>query len=351
MKIIFMGLLKRLKVIVFLSASICYFSFACRADTADDSLFRRDVNHWFNAWALVSQEVYRLPKQQPVAFVFFDEHAVYTTSSVTAPHGTPVPGPDFMGRKLKWKKDRLTDSITLPNHRRVAVNLMSFASPLEEGADQAFFIMPLVSFWRNAGVTSEELGLDNLITAVFLHEFTHTQQMQNFGRQITALDRAHDFGITFSDDIVQYLFEKDSIYVAAYQKELQLFYQALSESNPGKRKQLVLEGLTLMEERHRNFLMPKNTDLPKIDKFFLTMEGVGQYSQYAWLIHKKGAGLQEHSVIKGMRRGGRWWSQDEGMVLFFLLSKLSPPAKWAGNMFGNNMKNIISLIREELKKI
>ncbi|WP_118974819.1 hypothetical protein [Taibaiella koreensis] len=335
---------------LFLVFFLCCIAATSRGASKGDSLFRRDVQHWFDAWSLVSRQVYRLPQQQPVTFVFFDEQYIYTTSSVTAPKGEAIAGPDFLGQRLNWKKARLTDSITLPDKRRVPAGLMSFASPLEGEACPSFFVMPLVSFWQKADVTSKELGLDHLVTVVFLHEFSHCQQMQNFGKKITALDQAHHFGIPFSDDIIQYLYEHDSVYVAAYRKELQRFYSALGEPDAAKRKAQLQEGLEAVQERHQRFLQPKDKALPEIDAFFLTMEGIGQYSQYAWLVHPEGAGLPAAQAIEGMRRGGRWWSQDEGMVLFLLLAQLSPPEQWAGKMFGDKTESIFQLIQEQLKE-
>lgn len=317
---------------------------------ANDSLFYRDVHKWFTAWELVSKDVYHVNKLEPVDFVFFDEKYLYATSAITIPEGETINGPQLFGEKYTWKKVPLQDSITLPDKRRVPVNLMSFASPLKEGKKQAFFIMPLLSFWEQAGVKSEELGLDNLITAVFLHEFSHSQQMQNFGKRITELDNKHNFGIMFSDDIVQNLFDKDSVYVNAYKKELDIFYKALSQINNKQKRTLIKAGINKMKARHNQFLSPKNKDMPEIDEFFLTMEGIGQYSQYAWLIHKQGANLPIDKVIAGMRRGGRWWSQDEGMVLFLLLAQLSPSKNWAASMFGIQTVSIVSLLNEELTR-
>lgn len=323
----------------------------CSVVQANDSLFYRDVQKWFTAWELVSKNVYHVNKLEPVDFVFFDEKYLYATSAITIPEGEIISGPQLFGEKYTWKKTPLQDSITLPDKRRLSVNLMSFASPLEGMKKQAFFIMPLLSFWEQAGVKSEELGLDNLITAVFLHEFSHSQQMQNFGKRITELDNKHDFGMMFSDDIVQHLFDKDSVYVKAYKNELDIFYKALFQNNNKQKRTLIKAGIDKIKARHNKFLRPKNKDLPEIDEFFLTMEGIGQYSQYVWLTHKQGANLPIDKVIPGMRRGGTWWSQDEGMVLFLLLAQLSESKNWAASMFGTQTVSIVSLLNKELKRL
>src|SRR5687767_12863107 len=173
-----------------------------RPEPVEDPVFFKGLSKWFSAWELISKEVYHLDSLAPVEFVFFDEQFVYSTSNITVPGGEPVKGPELLNHQFVWKKALHNDTITLPDNSRVPVGLMSFASELKGEKNKSFFVMPLPQFWNEAGVTSKELGNDNLVTGVFLHEFSHSQQMQNFGRRITELENANDFGIEFSDDIV-----------------------------------------------------------------------------------------------------------------------------------------------------
>jgi len=77
------------------------------------------------------------------------------------------------------------DSITLPDNSIISISLLSFAAEIPN-QDKSYFVMPLPDFWQQSGVSSNNLGLDNLITGIFIHEFTHSQQMQNFGKRITS---------------------------------------------------------------------------------------------------------------------------------------------------------------------
>jgi hypothetical protein len=50
-----------------------------------------------------------------------------------------------------------------------------------------------------------------------------------------------------------------------------------------------------------------------------------------------------------VRRGGKWWSQDEGFALFLILDKLSAPENWASNMFGDkSIETVTFLIKRIL---
>lgn len=287
---------------------------------------QRDVNFynaaskWFSAWKLLSKEIYKIGKVKPVDFVFFDDKYVYSTSDVTIKNGNAVKGCDLINLKLKWRKELHDDTLTLPDRSVVPISLISFAAPIPGDSITSFFVMPLPGFWEQAGVTSKELGLENLITGVFIHEFSHSQQMQNFGRQITDYEQHNAFGAEFSDDVVQNVFDKDSGFVKLYNTEVELFYSA-TKNNRLDRK-ILKEGLKIMRQRQNEYFTGKFKSLNQIDNFFLTMEGLGQYSMYLWLINPKGANIQKELAIQGVRRGKKWWSQDEGLALFLILDQL-----------------------------
>ena len=315
-----------------------------------DVEFTNDVGKWFWAWELICKDVYHINKLEPVEFVFFDDKYVYSTSNVTIPKGEIVNGPKLLKKSFVWKKSLHNGSITLPDKKIVPIGLMSFASELPGGKNNSFFVMPLPSFWLKASVKSDELGLDNLVTGVFLHEFSHSQQMQNFGKQISEFEKNNQFETDFSDDIVQNLFQKNSAYTELYVKEVNTFYAASNEKNKAARDSLIKTGINLLQKRHADFFTGKHENLKRIDEFFLTMEGLGQYTMYAWLTHKDGANLPAEIALKGVRRGGKWWSQDEGLALFLILENFSKPKNWAGKMFGVNTESVINLIGQELKK-
>lgn len=312
-----------------------------------DLVFYNNTKKWFSAWELVAKEIYKIDIVKPVDFIFFDDKYVYSTSNITIKNGSKVNGCNLINLKLKWKKTLHNNLIMLPDKSVVPINLMSFASEIPDNNNKSFFVMPLTSFWEKSAVNSKELGTENLVTGVFIHEFSHSQQMQNFGKKITELEKANNFGIEFNDDIVQNIFEKDTIYLKNYNKEIDFFYGSIK--NDLLDKKYVNEGLALMKQRQENYFKGEYKNLNQIDNFFLTMEGLGQYSMYLWLINPKGGNINKEIAIQGVRRGGKWWSQDEGFALFLILEKLSEPKNWAKNMFGKKTVNIIELIENFIK--
>jgi hypothetical protein len=308
----------------------------CQAANANpghnsDSLFKSNVKKWFGAWELLSKNIYHLKQTAAVDFVFFDEEYIYSTSPKSAQGGTSITGPVLMGQRQVWWKKKYQDSIMLPDGRMVEAGLMSFAAA--DKNNHPFFVMPLITIWQQAGVKSEELGLDNLVTGVFLHEFSHSQQFQNFGIKITEFEKTAQFGIDLSDDIVQDLFKADSAYHYGFRAEVAQLYKAASIKDEKEYREALQLALMMMSNRQTRYFKDKWKDLAKMDDFFLTMEGLGQYSMYAWLIHPKGGNLPKDLVVKGVRRGKKQWSQEEGFALFLLLERHAEPRYWAPALF------------------
>ncbi len=306
------------------------------------------VDKWFNAWELVSDKIYALNTFYTVEFVFFDDKNIYSTSIVTIPKGQKIDGPKLLGKKLSWKMTQHNGEITLPNNEKVPIGLMSFASPIDSTHTKSFFVMPLPSFWKAVGVKSKELGIDKMLTGVFLHEFSHTQQMQNFGARMTAYEKDYSFDAKFSDDIIQDYFINDSTYKKFFREEVALFYKAINEVDTGSQKAIINRALMMLEIRQEKYFTENKKVLAQIDNFFLSMEGAGQYSMYAWLIHRKGGNLSKENSLIGVRRGGKWWSQEEGLALFLVLDKLMETKMWAEHMFGKGVISVVDLIKQKL---
>jgi hypothetical protein len=69
-----------------------------------------------------------------------------------------------------------------------------------------------------------------------------------------------------------------------------------------------------------------------IDDVFLTMEGLGQWVAYWWFTSPQGMKLDPAVARKEVRRGGKYWTQDEGLALFLVIDRLVPG--WQLRTFG-----------------
>lgn len=302
------------------------------------------IAEWFSAWELVSTDIYGVDQLRPVDFVFFDSKYVYTTTDVGGADSIYFDGPRLLNHEYEWRFAEHHGTLVLPDGSSVRTGLMSFAAPAGENSAHAFFVMPLPDYWETANVTSDELGLANLLVGVFLHEFSHSQQMHNFGKQISDFERIYGLGDELTDDIVQDTFEHDDRYTNDFRDEVDLFYQAANANGGEDRLALSRRAMDSYRNRQNRYFTGDHAFLRELDDFFLTMEGFGQYTMYAWLTHPKGGALDIDVAEAGVRRGGRWWSQEQGLALFLLLQEYSNPKDWSDKMFGEDYEVVTRLI-------
>ena len=62
----------------------------------------------------------------------------------------------------------------------------------------------------------------------------------------------------------------------------------------------------------------------EFDDVFLTMEGLGQWLAYSWYVSARGPHIAPEVALREVRRGGRYWTQDEGLALFLVVDRLVP---------------------------
>jgi len=302
---------------------------------------------WLGAWELVQKDILKLPADAPPDMLFFDDEYVYTNSLVSAPKGTPFKGPDFLGQRIAWRKAAHQGQLTLPDGQQAPVAIMSFAGPLP--GDKPFFLMAAPSYWKKMGVTSYDLKLEEMLTGVFLHEFSHTRQFKGFGKQIDSFEQADAFKeLKMDDDLVQRLFENDSVYKQNFLSEVQAFFDAAYAKDINETKRLARIAMAMLRKRQQTYFTKGNVILKDPEAVFLSMEGIGQYAAVAWLMHPKGGNLSYDSAIKGFRGKRAWWSQEEGLAMFLVLNKLGKQ-NWNKIMFDKKPTIITELLDNQLR--
>jgi hypothetical protein len=281
------------------------------------------ITRWLEAWDLTSRQILHLRDATSPNFVFYDNTCVYTTSKVT---GAAVAGrgATVSGTAHAWWVVQHAGRITLPNGEAVPVQLMSFTSSAAESGP--FIVMAAPAYWAQAG-HGQEPGL----TAVFVHELTHTQQLPGMAAIIGAIDSAWTFPEELDDDVVQKRFGADSAYVSAYLAERDLLYRAAAADSVTEVRALAAQALVLIRARHGRWLTGENAVFATLDATWLSMEGSAQWAAYAWLAHPAGGGLDRAAAVKGMIGQRRSWVQDEGLALFLVVDRLLP--EWPSLVF------------------
>jgi len=334
---------KFLLVILIFSSSLNLFS-QTNNNKYDPSL--KEVQNWFNAWDLVYKNVYALKEIKPVDFVLFDETYVYTTSKITGTDGNNIIGPNLSGKPLIWIKKIHNGKIILPDSTETEIRVMSFASQLKNGSP--YFVMPLTSYWLKNKVDDHGIGLDTLVLCVFLHEFGHTQQLQSLndiGLVMDEYSKLHP-GDNLNDDILQLYYKNDSLYLKDYKVEADLFRQAALVKGKSENIRLTRVALKMLKTRQQKCFEKDGRDIAKMDNFFLTLEGIGQYTAFSWLIHPKGGNLLFEKALTGIKT--KWWSQEQGFDTILLLSRFMKQKKIAKYMFGKVLTTSIDLLEKQV---
>ena len=300
------------------------------------------AGRWLDAWTLASTDVLDLTDAPAPDIVFFDDICVYTTVALTASGAPVVPGPDLGGERLAWRAAPHGGTLTLPDSSEMPVALSTFASVV---SGDPYIVMAAPTFWAQAGVDSEELGRDRLVTAVFVHEVSHTRHAGAYGARIqSVMDSLDAVGLIpdpfqFSDNVARDFFGDDPAYVEAQASERDLLYRAAEAETDAEVRALAAEALAMMRRRRADFLAAEPTVF-ELDDIFLAMEGAGQAAGVGWLAHPEGGGLDRATAVAGMDRGG--WPERHGLALFLVLDRLLP--EWPRLVYGDGAPGAEALL-------
>ena len=242
---------------------------------------------------------------------------------------------------LGWAGSPHKGKIRLPDGTEADAVITSFASRVGIRG-QRFFVMALPSVWRTGTTikSDDPLGL----TGVFLHEFSHTRQMDVLQGRFEAAAAIYKMPDDFNDDSIQAHFKGDPAYAASIGQETDLLYRAAAEPDSAKSRAMARQALALMDARQKRWFVGKDAKFKPYDDLFLTMEGFGQWAAYAWLSDPRGGGLTSAAAQSKMRGSRRWWSQEEGLALFLVIDRFLPG--WAQRAFGDPPALGIEMLRQ-----
>jgi hypothetical protein len=241
----------------------------------------------------------------------------------------------------RWVGTPHKGKIALPDGNETDATITSFASR-DDRTGERFFVMALPSVWRTGKTinSNDRLGL----TGVFLHEFSHTRQMDVLRPRFDAAAKIWKLPDDFSDDSIQKHFQGDPIYAAVIEKEIDLLYRAAEEPDQDTARSLAKQALALIDARQKRWFTGDDAKLKPYDDLFLTMEGFGQWAAYAWLSDPGGGAMTEAAARSKMRGSRKWWSQEEGLALFLVIDRFVPD--WAQEAFANPPALGIDLLRQ-----
>lgn len=290
------------------ASRVTYIDEACAPSSREAPADQMWLQGALAGWRMLEADVFQLaPPAHSPDFVLFDASCVYRS-----------------GDGENWTAALHRDSILLPDGTPVEPAVMSFSSAGEAG--RPFMVMALPSVWQAAGVPDRK-DMSAFLTAVFVHEMTHTRQASALGARIDAAVPA-DVAADVSDDMVQHRFGDNVDFGVAIEGEIDELRAGAAGDDAAARLAAgkVLAGIGMRQQAWYG----AEPWLAEVEDVFLAMEGAGQYASYAWLTHEKGGGRtpeQAHDMLKT-----RWWTQEEGLALMILVTRLVPD--WRERVFG-----------------
>lgn len=308
---------------------------------------REWIEHTLALWQTVSRDSLSLKSAQLPWIALFDETCVWHVNP-DLPISTPQKADDFAKTKLSFARKFVNvygiaheGNITLPDKQQVPPQLMAFSSPYNDGK-KSFLALAMPSIWQKAPHLKTEANLNVLIRSVFVHEMTHTQHRIFFER-LNQIEKQHVFPEGFDDNIVQNHFSKSEDFRNSFETERDLFYQAVSETDIQRKRQLAKNAFDIMQARRQKFFVGNDTIYTQVEDIFLTMEGAANWAAYRSAIAE---GMSKKDALKLIRRDGKHWSQDEGLALFLLADSLLPA--WQKKVFGKSAVSIIDLLQKDI---
>lgn len=285
-------------------------------------------------WQRINDQVLRIAKPLPPVMVLFDSTCAFTLKPA-AEAGT-VPMLKAGGFRFAVNGVAHQGTLDLPDGKRVPANLRSFAMPMPDGT--MAFVMALPPIW-----VAQAKGNDRVVlaTAVFMHEFTHTQSA-GFGQRIDALAKK-GLPADADDDVVQRRFASRQGFAAAFKREQELLWEAAAAPNIKEARALAKRALRVIENRRARYFIGQDKVYAEAEDLFLTLEGTGQYALYRWLTDPKGGAMPKPQALAFARRDGRHWSQDQGLALYLVLDRLW--VDWPPATFGPQQQTVLEALR------
>ena len=300
------------------------------------------LSNSLKAWKTVRKNLLRLPAGPLPWMVLFDETCV-----INIRPGEPLTSANRYKLNGEWTAmtaSRHGGQIQLPGGGAVPARLLSFAAPYDSpGGKRSFFVFSLPSVWRAAPHLKDQTNIDQLVRSVFVHEMTHTEHGY-FHARLDELEKRLPKGEELDDDIIQNKFAANTEFSTMFEAEKALLYRAANARTKGEKRASARMALIDVVQRRSRFLRGENSVFGELEDVFLTMEGAANWAAYQSLI---AGGMAEADAQAAIRRGGKYWSQDEGLALFLVIDALLPG--WQRRAFADKNATAFEMLADAVE--
>ena len=163
---------------------------------------------------------------------------------------------------------------------------------------------------------------------------THTIHLSSVAAAMEEVKRSYpSMPESIDDDYLQSVFEDDTEYVAAYEREIALYQRAVAEPDSAAARESAREALAASDQRRERHFQGDRAFFAEVEPLFLNMEGVASWVAYAVVGHGGDP----------LAFAGRFWSQQQGLLLFLLLDRFDPG--WKARVFAAEVPDPFAMLR------
>jgi hypothetical protein len=286
-------------------------------------------------WARASDALERTLETMPWT-ILYDEHcAVHLNprSGRRATTGGPLTV-TFGGKPVPVRAVAYRERFSIPSGDQLTSDAVAFTSLAKRGG--TFFVMALPSVWKRDPRSMPGEDIEAFAAGVLAHEMTHTIHMQSVKTALADVQRRlSSMPKRIDDDYQQSVFADDAEYVADYDREIALYGRAVTEPDDAFARVLAREALAVSDRRRAHHFRGDHAYFAAVEPLFLNMEGVASWVAY--------------TVMGGgdpIAFSGRFWSQQEGLLLFLLIDRFDPT--WKGRVFSEEVPDPFAMLRAAL---
>jgi hypothetical protein len=307
---------------------------SCAVPDSDQAWLASAIANWDRAADLLGRKVDALPWT-----IVYTESCVWQLAPREGRASVPKSGElRFNGQPVPIRSARYRKTFKLPNGSRQSAQAAAYTSLSKRRHE--FFMMALPSVWKKDPRSMPGEDIETFAAGVFAHEITHTIHISAISRAIEKVGERTAVPESLNDDLLQGIFEKNPDYVAAYEREARLLADAVKSADDAAARDLARQALALADSRRTTYFTGEHAYFREVEPLFLNMEGVASWA--AWK-----TGPPPGPEADPVKFAGRFWSQQEGLLLFLLLDRFDPA--WRGRVFAAEVPSPFAMLKAAIE--
>lgn len=228
----------------------------------------------------------------------------------------------FRGQPIFVKSERHGGTVRPPSGDPFPVSPRIYAAHAAS-LDRAYFVMALPDVFAADPQASKDPLLRERLRSVVSHELLHTRQLAAVAAQVKSLRERYTLPEDIDDNIIQRRFGSNPEFRAAWERERDLFYEAVADGDQKSAGRKALEAIALMRVRQARFYTGADRPFERIEQLFLNMEGAAEWVRYKIHEHDHQRFKSHADIIQFIRGRENDWVQDEGLALVLLLDRFA----------------------------